>query len=279
MDRTALQTDHAASDRDRGLAPGLGTGDAIARPALDPATITDALAGAISAADAELRAEQAPLGLDALDEVALHPLLAAGLSAAGFGVHREAHYPGNHDDAETASDSNRDRCDLVLTEDPAATLLDPVHADRRVRAASDTLFAELAPAIEADANAHAVRPEDAFWLEIKSVAQTAYRDGVPGPNRSYAAEMVNGPAGDVCKLIGDGVIERAAIALILFTENETIARNDSEQIAHALLDMGLPIGLPEIRSTPIDDRAGNACASVALFGIRGLGLPLAFDGT
>ena len=253
------------------------------------------MASALRVAEENLRDEHAPLGLDALDETALHPLLAQGFERAGWGVFRETLYPGDagrSDDDDRGGepsrrdqngvdrrekDTARDRCDLVLTESPGVALLDPVHADRRLRAAADTLFADLAPAMEADANADTVRPEDAFWLEIKSVAQYAYRDGVPGPNRSYAAEMVNGPAADVCKLIGDGIIERAALALILFTESEDIARNDIDQTAHALLDMGLPVGIPDIASTPIADRAGNAAATVAVFTARGLGFPLAFD--
>jgi hypothetical protein len=247
-------------------------------------SLCETLVAALRRADTERRDEQAPLGIDALDEVALHPILAEGLTVAGWGVHRETRYPGLESDDPgspaprgSRKDNARDRCDLVLTERPGLALLDPVHADRRVRAGDGTLFADLAPAMEASASADAVRPEDAFWLEIKAVAQYAYRDGVPGPNRTYASEMVNGPAADVCKLIGDGVIENAAVALVLFTETEAVARNDAEQTAHALLDMGLPIGIPEIRSTPIDDRAGNAYASVAVFSIRGLGLPLAFD--
>ncbi len=239
--------------------------------------IADALAGALAAAEMRLIDEQAPLGLDALDEVALHPIIAEGLSGSagsGWGVHREALYPGDHDEADLAADSDRQRCDIVLTDRPGLALLDPVHADRRVRAATDTLFAELAPAMEADSAANAVRPEDAFWVEIKSVAQIAYRDGVPGPNRSYASEMVNGPAADVCKLIGDGIITRAAAALVLFTEDDAIAAHDAHQTAHALLDMGLPVGIPEIRSVPIADRAGNASATIAVFPIRGLGLQL-----
>lgn len=269
-------------------------------PALEPACITDVLIAALAGAEQELADEHAPLGLDALDETALHPILAQGFERAGWGVFRETLYPGDSGSSDdddrggepsctdreeriqrgtdrSEKDTARDRCDLVLTESPGVALLDPVHSDRRLRAAADTLFADLAPAMEADANADAVRPEDAFWLEIKSVAQHAYRDGVPGPNRSYAAEMVNGPAADVCKLIGDGIIERAALALILFTESEDIARNDIDQTAHALLDMGLPVGIPDIASTPIADRAGNAAATVAVFTARGLGLPLAFD--
>ena len=226
------------------------------------------MADALRDAEAVLRDEQAPLGLDALDETALHPILARGLEQAGWGVHREALYPSDHESADSA----RDRCDLVLTDDPDAVLLDPVHADRRVRAGEGTLFADLATQMESAASAGAANPADAARVEVKAVAQHAYRDGVPGPNRAYATEMVNGPAADVCKLVGDARIERAAACLVLFTEDESVARHDIQRVAHRLLDDGLPIGIPEIASVPIADRAGNARVTVAVFPIRGLGL-------
>lgn len=248
------------------------TAHSLPPPAHDAAdlapTLCEQLVRALAAADARFSEEQAPLGLDALDETAIHPILAEGLAADGWGVHRETPYPGDHETADSA----RDRCDLVLTSDPGATLLDPVHADRRVRAGAGTLFAAMASGMESDASRDAVPPEDAVWVEIKAVAQHAYRDGVPGPNRAYANEMVNGPASDVCKLIGDGVIERAAACLVLFTEDEAVARHDIELVAHRLLDDGLPIGLPASASASITDRAGNACVTVAVFQVRGLGM-------
>ncbi len=233
--------------------------------------------GALAEAEAELAAEHAALGLDARDETALHPLLADGIAREGWGIRREVPYPNDAGEPEPGTparkgDGARDRCDLVLLEDPDAELLDPVHASRRVRAAGGTLFADLAPEIESAATAGAVPPADAVWIEIKAVAQHAYRDGVPGPNRAYQSEMLNGPAADICKLMGDGVIERAAAGLVLFTETEDIARHDLDHLAHRLLDDGLPIGLPEVRSAPIADRAGNACVTVALFPLRGLGI-------
>lgn len=56
--------------------------------------IADALADTLRERDAALTAEQAVYGLDALDEVELHPLLADGLArATPFGVLREQPYP------------------------------------------------------------------------------------------------------------------------------------------------------------------------------------------
>lgn len=239
----------------------------------DFSALAEAIARALAQADADLAAEQAIKGLDALSEVALHPLIGRGLAHAGWGVHHEVLYPGDAGESATnrARDTGRDRCDIVLTPSPEDHLLDPVHADRRVRNAEGTLFAELAHDMEAQASHNAVPPAEALWLEIKAVAQYAYRDGVPGPNRAYASEMVNGPAADVCKLMGDGVIERAAAVLVLFAESESIARHDIAQTAHHLLDMGLPIGVPEVSGVPIIERAGNAHAAVAIFPLRGLG--------
>jgi len=241
----------------------------------DHREIALAFAKSIAAADTGFAAEQAIKGADALSETALHPILARGLTACGFGVHREVYYPVFAEPAQGAGDPARDRCDLVLTESPDAELLDPIHSGRRVRAAQGTLFAGAAQTMEANATADAVPPAQALWIEVKAVAQYAYRDGVPGPNGAYTSEIVNGPASDVCKLMGDGIIEQAAAVLVLFTESQEVAQHDIEQVAHRLLDMGLPIGLPETSCTQIEDRAGNTHATVAVFPIRGLGLALA----
>ena len=55
--------------------------------------IADAAADALRARDAALREEDAVYGLDSHSEVALHPLIGAGLGAAGFGALREQPFP------------------------------------------------------------------------------------------------------------------------------------------------------------------------------------------
>ncbi len=211
-----------------------------------------------------LAREQAALGIDAMKETELHEILAGGLASEGFGVLREVPYPG--DDAPAEND--RDRCDLVLTPSPSDRLADPVHAARRIRAAEGTLFAPLAAGIEARAVQDEIDPADAVWLEVKVIAQHAYRRGVPGPNRSYSSELVDGPAGDIAKLECDGVIRLAAAVVVLFTESEQIALHDIDAMAHRLIDRDLPVGVPATESRPMTDRAGNATVTAAVLRVR-----------
>ena len=173
-----------------------------------------ALRGAADALDAE----QAVRGLDALDELALHPVLAAGFVAEGLGVHREQPYPGA---AGNPLRRDRERCDLVLTEFPSLPLLDPVAARREQGDASGTLFAT---------HIAATRPagvacDDALWLEIKAVGQYCFTDGVPGPNPTYVPDMTSWIA-DLSKLTRDPIILHAAAICILFAQDERTLRHD-----------------------------------------------------
>jgi len=238
-----------------------------AGPPWSSALIADVLLDALTTADRALTDEQAFHGVDAMDELRLHGVLAAGLGRAGWGVHREAPYPGD----TARGDNDRDRCDLVLTPSPAHPLADPVHADRRVGAAGGTLFEPVAERMEAEASSGTVDPADACWLEVKVVGQHRYRHGVPGPNRAYSAELVAGPIADVRKLAGDGVISEACAVVVLFTETEGVARHDLMTMTIRLLEKDLPVGSPSIASGPIEDRAGNACVSVGVLPLRGIG--------
>ncbi|HHN77393.1 MAG TPA: hypothetical protein ENK11_01785 [Phycisphaerales bacterium] len=231
---------------------------------LEPHAIAAVLCRALAAHDRELAREQAVRGIDALKETEIHALIASGLNAEGLGVLREVPYP--NDTARTEND--RDRCDLVLTPSPGDRLADPVHAARRIRAAESTLFAPLAAGIEARAAQGEIDPADALWLEIKAIAQHAYRRGVPAPNRQYSSELVDGPAGDIAKLDCDGIIRHAASVVVLFTESEQIAVHDIDAMAHRLIDRDLPVGVPAVESHPMTDRAGNAAVTVAVLRVR-----------
>ena len=55
--------------------------------------LADGLAAGLATAAAELELEQAVHGLDVRRELDLHPLLHAGLRAAGYGVHPEQRFP------------------------------------------------------------------------------------------------------------------------------------------------------------------------------------------
>lgn len=90
--------------------------------------LIDTAAAALRRESARLREEGAVRGLDACAEVALHALLEKGFRDGGFGVYRERPFPGLG--GARPRHSERERCDIVLTPDPAVELLDPVE-DRK----------------------------------------------------------------------------------------------------------------------------------------------------
>ncbi len=274
--------------------------------------LLDALARGITDAEAALAREQAPYGLDALDEVELHPVLAAALAGCeaepGVGVIREQPYPhewvgkpssgkrlrrkrrkGAGAEAAPAledeeSDSpllpehrDRQRCDLVLTPEPGQTLADPLLTARRAEAirreGAGSLFATDAEAAAAAAAAceppaGAVHPEDAFWLEVKTLGQFTYCDGVPGPNTKYGTELTRAIRTDAAKLAEDGMIFHAAVLIVLFAATPEIARHDIAAAIHRCLDRDIRIASPLFRTVPIAERIGNAICELALIPVR-----------
>ncbi|TVS07321.1 MAG: hypothetical protein EA423_04510 [Phycisphaerales bacterium] len=244
--------------------------DTLASPSL----LADLLARILADREAELASEQAVRGLDAMDELPLHRVLAEGLGGAGLGVFPEFPYPGRVWDDEGGrrpGRNARDRCDLVLTPsadlppaDPVATLQERDEADR-------TLFgSHVRDAIErehTDPGRPWTDPAEAFWLEVKTVGQFAFKAGAPDANRAYASELV--AAGeDLGKLGADGVISRGALLLLLFAADEETVRHDGVRFVHACLDRGLPAGSPVIRCVPIVERIGNTCCGVVLAPLR-----------
>ena len=227
-----------------------------------------ALTDGVGSLDARLLAEQAVHGVDALAEVALHPVLAEGISAAGFGVVREVLYPGEH--ASSVRRSARARCDLVVLPEPGMVLEDPATEQATLNAGEGTLFAGLAAELEVrpTPGAGVVTPADACWLEVKSVAQHAYVDGVPVPNRTYADQLLRGPMADLVKLAKDPSIWTAASVVVLFCETEAVGRHDLGQLAHRLLDQEAPLGTPEIGGVAIQDRVGNGWCAIGVFPMR-----------
>ncbi len=261
--------------------------------------ILDAAAQALRGAEARLSAEQAVDGLDALEEVELHALLAAGLAPGPlsdpfqgrpapptWGVLREQPYPGDRtastpppadpgatgddENAPLARESDRQRCDIVLTPAPGLGLADPVKRDKRARAERRKLAGTLFESLAVQENAEpapdpaSIPPEEAFWLEIKLVGQFCYEAGIPGPNRTYASQLVRGAAADLAKLAKDPHIHHAALLIILFTETEEIARHDLVQAMHRCLDRGVAASTPLTASFPITDRIGNRVCTLAL---------------
>ncbi len=227
----------------------------------DCAELTDAMARGIAEAEQALLCEQAVLGLDARDEVSLHPLLAAGLGRLGLNVLREWAYPGAY--ARRPLPRDRERCDLVVLPPGAKTLLDPLALIRKQEAKEATLFASVEEPEPA-----AALPEDAFWLEVKSVAQVCYVEGVPVGNASYASQLVRGPALDLAKLAREPMIDAGGSVVVLFGAVEEVVRHDLGVMTRALIDRDLPISSPSIEVVPIADRAGNACVGVCLVPLR-----------
>lgn len=226
--------------------------------------VVERIAEALRDEERRLCAEQAVYGLDALDEVGLHPLLAAGL--AGAGIFREWPYPweGQADDPLPKA-SERERCDIVLTPSGELPPADRVAEAREIASVSGTLFESIAAAEPGPPSAS---PDETLWLEVKAVGQYTLREGVAQANRAYASELVGGPAEDLFKLAQEPGIEFGAAVLLLFAQSEEVAEHDVTEATHRILDRGAPTGSPVRRMVPIADRIGNSVVSVSLFPLR-----------
>ncbi len=201
--------------------------------------IADAIAAGLQdRVDAD-RAAQAVSGVDALDEVSLHPELASALDRAGDGVHREERYIAAR---SKRSRSEGRRCDLVLTPDNRP-LQDPK--------AVATLFDD----------PNAVPLEEAFWLEVKTVAQHTPE----GPNAAWTNELLGTVRADVSKLSKDKGILHAGLLIVLWVASEDVATHDLGVWQNRCLDLGLPIGTPSTRVLPIQDRLGNSACVIRLY--------------
>lgn len=208
----------------------------------DLGLVLSAASEAIERETRRLDEEQAALGVDALDELRVHPLVRDGLARAGFGVLAEQRYPAA---ARRPRRSEGDRCDIVLTDRPGIGLLDPL--------ASGTLF-----------GGRGVRAHEAFWLEMKVVGQFALIDGEARANPGYSSGLLRALSSDVRKLSSDEGITRSGALLVLFNADEATARHDLEEWTKRAVTLGLPISSPLAVRFPISDRIGNAAATVAL---------------
>jgi hypothetical protein len=153
----------------------------------------------------------------------------------------------------------------VLTGGPGA-LVDPVAALKERDAAEGTLFAEHGlPPTTADKPWH---PEEAFWIEVKLVAQFCYSAGVPGANRTYTSELLRLPAGDLGKLAREPRVRHGGVLLIMFTADQRTADHDLGVLMHRCLDRELPVRSQAAARFGIVDRIGNSLCSVALVPVR-----------
>lgn len=206
---------------------------------LSPADIADAIEAGLRAELARRDHEQSVYGLDSLDELALHPILAASLRKAGFGVHREQRYPADRAQRRV---SMGERCDFVLTPD----LRDLIKEDSR-----GTLFDD----------PNAVALDEAYWLEVKVVAQF----NSEGPNGNYASHLMSAVREDVGKLAKDPAILQAGLLIVLFVREELVAEHDLTIWQDRCLERGLPLGAPSRRAFPMTDRHGNGCCAIAVY--------------
>ncbi|MCC6425447.1 MAG: hypothetical protein IT435_01370 [Phycisphaerales bacterium] len=176
--------------------------------------------------------EQQPKGLDALPEIAIQSILAAGLESRGWIVLREQHYPQLR--RPLAGQSARERCDLVLLPLDAPQPHDPASG---------------------------------FWLEVKSVGQFAYRRGIPGPNRQYSTQLIAALCNDLQKLEDDRQLRAGGILDVLFTADEATATHDIAIALSRCIDKQLLPPPPLHDSFKLADRIGNAICSVWLTSI------------
>ena len=230
----------------------------------NPSTIVATARESLQRCEDAFRAQQSTRGLDALLETQIHPILSQGLSDTRLGVHCEVPYPSSTQ--FTPKNSARQRCDLVVTEQSDTELFDPIAEQKILEMASGTLFAELAHDIAPEKTG--ADPSECYWIEVKSIAQYAYVDGVPAPNGAYARQLTQGPVEDIAKLAAEPAIWHAGMMVILFAESETVIERDIMQLAHECLNRDLPVGTPIIESLSITDRAGNTCCGVGLIPLR-----------
>ena len=204
--------------------------------------LADALAAGLTRAAEAVELEQAVRGIDACSELELHPLLHAGLREGGYGVHPEQRFPR---DRGKRRRSEGVRCDVVVT--PAGLPL-----------------ADEAPQPDLFAPRTTVALADAMWIEVKAVAQFK----ALAANRAYASALQRPVWRDVEKLASDPQIAHAAVLLILFTADATVAAHDLAVWAGRASQNGLPLWPRVERSLAIGDRVGHRLCTLALWPIE-----------
>jgi len=214
----------------------------VSEPRWSYEDLADALASGLATASAELELEQAVHGLDVRSELELHPLLHAGLRAAGYGVHPEQRFPRER---SLRRRSEGTRCDVVVTPEGLPLVDD---------AAQLGLFAP----------ARAVALADAMWIEVKAVAQ--FR--ALAPNMAYAQALQRPVWRDVEKLASDPQIAHATVLLIVFTADAVVAEHDLGVWAARASERGLPLWPRVQRTLAIGDRVGHRCCTLALLPIE-----------
>jgi hypothetical protein len=205
-------------------------------PPLDQ--LADELATILASREAELRLEQAVYGIDSLQELALHELLATGLSVH-HDVAREVHYPSTFGKKL----SHRARCDLVLT--PRGR---PLRLDSRPPGLFDPV--DVTP------------PGEALWLEVK----VAYQYRTPDERHGgYGAQWRDAVVNDLRKMDADELIRHAALLLIAFTESREAIEQHLQAFEDVLVRKEVLAGFRQTRTIDVQDRIGHRACTAALW--------------
>jgi hypothetical protein len=204
----------------------------------DFSTLADRLYEIIQRTESDLRLEQAVYGLDAREELALHALLAEGLSKH-YDVAREVHYPSSCGNKLT----HRQRCDLVLS---------PKGRPLRLDSSPATLFDP----------ADLCEVGDALWLEVKVAFQ--FREG--GIRHSgYGAQWRTAVVNDLRKMEAEEKIREAGLLLLVFNESKEILDKDLDLFESVLAEKEVLAGFRHVRSVEILERIGHRLCTVALW--------------
>lgn len=214
----------------------------------DLESIADLIAEGLRAEAARLDREQAVLGVDALDELGLHPVLRRALAPGDYGVWAEQRYPG---DSRRSRRSEGERCDIVLTDRAGSRLIDPL--------LEGTLFGHLGSAAE-----------DALWLEVKVVGQFAVFEGYSRPNPAYSSVLLQEVTRDVRKLSADERIAWGAVLIVLHAKDRETAEHDLGALWKRAVERGLPVSAPVVRGFAITDRIGNGWCCVGVVRVHRL---------
>lgn len=204
----------------------------------DFSTLADRLRDAVSAAEADLRLEQAVYGLDRLDERGLQALLADRLTSA-YEVVREVHYPSTRG----RKLSHRARCDLVLAPRGKPLSLDST---------PPTLFDP----------AEVSEPTEALWLEVKVAYQ--FREG-GARHAGYGTQWRQAVVEDLRKMEADPLIREAGLVLVVFNESQNVLEKDVELFEDVLARKEVLAGFRQVRSVPILDRIGHNLCTIAVW--------------
>jgi hypothetical protein len=200
--------------------------------------LADHVQAALSDAEQAMRLEQAVHGIDAMDEVSLHALLAERLTAH-YAIAREVHYPSSIGNKLT----HRKRCDLVLT---------PLGHPLQLDFAPPTLFDP----------PNQVGADVGFWLEVKAAWQ--FRAGGVR-HGGYGAQWRNGIVADLRKMEAESAIRNGGLLLIVFNESDVVLEKDLTLFEDVLAEQEVLAGDRQVRTLTIVDRIGHSRCTAAIW--------------